>query len=199
LTALGAATANGTHVVIEPCTGGTEQKWYFFSDGTLRNINSKTCLDADLGSTTNVQIWSCGTNSNQKWRITGAQVALRAHADGRVVTAESAGAQPLIAHTVNTAAWETFNLIDNSDGTISLQSIANGDYVTAANSTTALIANSATIGTAQKYNLIFNSDGSVSFQAVSNGDYVCADSAGASPLIANRTAIGPWESFDFIV
>jgi hypothetical protein len=199
LTALGAGTANGTHVVIEPCTGGPEQKWYFFSDGTVRNVNSLTCLDADLGSATNVQIWSCGSNSNQHWRITGAQVALRAHANGRVVTAESAGAQPLIAHTVNTAGWETFNLIDNSDGTISLQSTANSDYVTAPNSTTALIANSATIGTAQKYNLIFNSDGSVSFQALSNGDYVCADSAGASALIANRTAIGPWESFDFIV
>jgi hypothetical protein len=29
-------------------------------------------------------------------------------------------------------------------------------------------------------------------------DIVTAENAGASALIANRTAIGPWEEFDFI-
>jgi len=27
---------------------------------------------------------------------------------------------------------------------------------------------------------------------------VCADDAGTGALIANRTAIGPWESFDLV-
>jgi hypothetical protein len=31
-----------------------------------------------------------------------------------------------------------------------------------------------------------------------NNDYVTAENAGASALIANRTAIGPWEEFDLI-
>ena len=199
LTALGAATTNGTHIVIEPCTGGAEQKWYFFSDGTLRGVGSKSCIDADLGSTTNVQLWSCGGGTNQKWRLTGASVALRAHADGRVVTAESSGSQPLIAHTVNTDSWELFNLVDNADGTVSLQSHANNLYVSAPNSTTALVANSSTIGTSQKFDLIYNGDGSVSLRARSNSMYVCADSAGTLPLIANRTSVGAWESFDLIV
>ena len=35
----------------------------------------------------------------------------------------------------------------------------------------------------------------ISFQSLANGEYVCADNAGASPLIANRTAVGPWETF----
>jgi hypothetical protein len=35
----------------------------------------------------------------------------------------------------------------------------------------------------------------VSFLAQANGKYVCADNAGSSPLIANRTAVGPWERF----
>jgi hypothetical protein len=39
----------------------------------------------------------------------------------------------------------------------------------------------------------------VSFRAHANGDYVTAEAAGAQPLIANRTAIGPWESFDLIL
>ncbi|WP_377267045.1 hypothetical protein [Peterkaempfera sp. SMS 1(5)a] len=38
----------------------------------------------------------------------------------------------------------------------------------------------------------------VSLRAHANGDYVTSDSTGSSPLIANRTAIGPSESFDEI-
>jgi hypothetical protein len=199
LAALASGTTNGTKVVIQPCGGGAEQKWLFFSDGTVRGLGSKLCLDSDLGSTANVQLWSCGNGTNQKWRLTGAAVALRAHANGRVVTAEGSGSQPLIAHTVNTDVWELFDLIDNADGTVSLRSHANSNYVSAPNATTSLIANSTTIGTAQKFDLIYNSDGSFGFRARSNSDYVCAESAGTQALIANRTAIGPWEEFDLIV
>jgi hypothetical protein len=38
----------------------------------------------------------------------------------------------------------------------------------------------------------------ISLRARANGMYVCADNAGAAPLIANRTAIGPWETFDVL-
>ncbi|MBD0737962.1 fascin domain-containing protein [Streptomyces sp. CBMA29] len=38
----------------------------------------------------------------------------------------------------------------------------------------------------------------VSLRAHANGQYVTADNAGAAALIANRTAIGPWEQFDEI-
>jgi hypothetical protein len=38
----------------------------------------------------------------------------------------------------------------------------------------------------------------VSLKALVNNMYVTAESAGAQPLIANRTAIGPWEEFDLI-
>ena len=38
----------------------------------------------------------------------------------------------------------------------------------------------------------------VSLRAHANGDYVTAENDGASALIANRTAIGPWEQFDEI-
>ena len=47
--------------------------------------------------------------------------------------------------------------------------------------------------------MIGNGDGSVSFRAHANDQLVTADNAGASALIANRAAIGPWESFDLIV
>jgi len=38
----------------------------------------------------------------------------------------------------------------------------------------------------------------ISLRAHANGMYVCADNMGASPLIANRTAIGGWETFDLL-
>jgi glycoprotein endo-alpha-1,2-mannosidase len=39
----------------------------------------------------------------------------------------------------------------------------------------------------------------VSLLALVNNRYVTAENAGAAPLIANRTAIGPWEQFDLVV
>jgi hypothetical protein len=38
----------------------------------------------------------------------------------------------------------------------------------------------------------------ISLRSHANGMYVCADNAGGSPLIANRTAIGAWETFDLL-
>ena len=38
----------------------------------------------------------------------------------------------------------------------------------------------------------------IALRARANNLYVCADNAGASPLIANRTAIGAWEQFDVL-
>jgi hypothetical protein len=38
----------------------------------------------------------------------------------------------------------------------------------------------------------------VALRAHANNQYVCADNAGANPLIANRTAIGTWETFTVI-
>ena len=46
--------------------------------------------------------------------------------------------------------------------------------------------------------MIVKSDGSVSFRAHANNQYVTAENTGGSPLIANRAAIGQWESFDLI-
>jgi len=38
----------------------------------------------------------------------------------------------------------------------------------------------------------------ICLRARANNMYVCADNAGASPLIANRAAAGPWETFDVL-
>ena len=38
----------------------------------------------------------------------------------------------------------------------------------------------------------------ISLNARADGRFVVAENGGASPLIANRTAIGPWEQYDFL-
>jgi hypothetical protein len=198
LAALGSGRTNGTQVVSENCNGAASQQWHFFSDGTVRGVDSKLCLDADLANAQNVQIWSCGNGTNQKWFLAASTIGLRAHANGTIVTAESAGAQPLIANRPVADAWETFDLIDNADGTVSLFAHANNKYVDAPSTTSSLIADATTIGTPEKFDLIFNADNSISLRARVNNDYVTAESAGSQPLIANRTAIGAWEEFDLL-
>ncbi|MEN3306230.1 MAG: beta-glucosidase [Micromonosporaceae bacterium] len=126
-------------------------------------------------------------------------VSFRAHANGRYVTADNAGAQPLIANRTAIGGWEQFDLLDAGNGNVALRAHANNQVVSAANAgAAALIANRAAIGLWETFQLIHNADGSVSLKALVNNNYVTAENAGNNPLIANRTAIGPWEEFDLI-
>jgi hypothetical protein len=164
--------------------------------------NTVTGLKSGASAYLNNSTGFSATVSNNSWQGTptpSGVVSLRAHANNMYVTADDAGASPLIANRTAIGSWESFDLINNSDGSISLRSHANNDYVTAENAgAAALIANRTAIGSNEEFNLIHNADGSISLQAHANNDYVTADNAGADPLIANRTAIGSWESFDLI-
>jgi GH25 family lysozyme M1 (1,4-beta-N-acetylmuramidase) len=130
-------------------------------------------------------------------RLAGAApVSLRAHANGRYVTAEKAGSLPLIANRTAIGSWEQFDQINLGGGYIALRAHANGRYVTAESAgSKPLIANRTAISAWEKFKLVINSDGSISLLANANGRYVTAESAGSLPLIANRTAIGPSEKF----
>jgi beta-glucosidase len=124
-------------------------------------------------------------------------ISLRAHANNMYVTADNAGAQPLIANRTAIGPWEQFDQLDAGNGNIALRAHANNQIVTADNAgALPLIANRTAVGTWETFQLIHNPDGSVSLKALVNNNYVTADNAGAQPLIANRTAIGPWEQFD---
>jgi hypothetical protein len=129
----------------------------------------------------------------------GTVVSFRAMANNMIVTADNAGASPLIANRTAIGTWEQFDLINNSNGTISFRAHANNMIVTADNAgASPLIANRTAIGTWEQFTLINNSNGTISLRAMANNMIVTADNAGASPLIANRTAIGTWEQFTLI-
>ena len=126
-------------------------------------------------------------------------ISLRAIANDKIVTADNAGASPLIANRTAVGTWEQFDLLDAGNGNVALRAHANNKIVTAENAGgSPLIANRTAIGLWETFQLIHNSNGTISLLAKVNNRYVTAENAGASALIANRTAIGPWEQFTLI-
>jgi hypothetical protein len=204
------------------------------------------------------------------------------------VTAGNAGASPLVANRSQIGEWELFKLIDNTDGTTSLQSKVSQKFVTAGDGgDSPLIANRDAVGLSEKFDLaavpgdpgafslrarannkfvtftvgtgtlvasnndtssnttrfykaalpvtsvltarstgenvtvspttnqltatggtqttlaeqfaLFDAgDGRYALRSASTKFFVSAENAGASPLVANRTTIGPWELFDLV-
>jgi type 1 glutamine amidotransferase len=127
-------------------------------------------------------------------------ISLKAHANGKYVTADNAGASALIANAGTVGTSQLYDELDRGNGNIALRAHANSEYVTAENAgAAALIANRTAVGQWETFQLLHNADGSVSLKAAANSKYVTAENAGAAALIANRTAIGPWEEFDLAV
>ena len=78
-----------------------------------------------------------------------------AHSDNDWVTAESNGAAPLIANRGGPGPWETFSLLHNPDGSVSLRAYNNQHLVTAENAgASSLIANRTAVGPWEEFDLI---------------------------------------------
>ena len=123
-------------------------------------------------------------------------VGLRAMANNRIVTAEGAGGQSLVANRTAVGSWERFAWQSLGGGRVAIRALVNQQFVTAeAAGTRPLIANRRYLGPWEAFDLINNPDGTISLRSLANGRYVTAEAAGGQPLIANRTAIGPWEKF----
>ncbi|NUR29058.1 MAG: lectin, partial [Catenulispora sp.] len=171
------------------------------ADGTACSSDYYLRLTADGGRMLKGQIALTPTRPTQPVVSSGTStvVSLRAHANGKYVTAETAGAAALIANRTAIGPWEQFDLLDVGNGNIALRAHANNMLVCADNAgASPLIANRTAVGSWETFALVHNADGSVSLRAAANNSYVTAENAGASSLIANRTAIGGWESFDLI-
>ena len=129
----------------------------------------------------------------------GPVVTLRARVNQSMVTADRAGASPLIANRTAIGPWEQFDLVDRGAGNVALRSHANGHFVCAeARGAQPLIANRTAVGPWETFALTRNADGSRSLRSLVNNRFVTAESGGAAPLVASRTSVGPWEKFDLI-
>lgn len=127
-------------------------------------------------------------------------VSLVSRANNRYVTADDAGASPLLAFPEAVGPWETWYEVNLGGGDIALRSDVNKKYVTADSAgAEPLIATEASVGTSETFRLIRNTDGTVSFLARANGKYVTAAEGGSEPLINNADAIGSGQKFERIV
>ena len=115
--------------------------------------------------------------------------------NGLFVTAESAGAQPLIANRAQVGPWEAFDVTYLSGDQVQLRAQVNGLFVTAENAgTKPLIANRTVAQGWETFRMIKNSNGTVSLVAGVNNLYVTSNN-GTAPLIANQPANSGWEKF----
>ncbi|MFC0029551.1 PKD domain-containing protein [Micromonospora chaiyaphumensis] len=120
------------------------------------------------------------------------KVAVLSRAAGRYLVNSGA----ILPNSQAVTDEETFDLIRNADGTVSLRWSGRG-YV-GVNASAQLVATATAIGTREKFYRVNVADADRSFKAGANGRYVTAESGGTKPLIANRTSVGPWERFDLV-
>ena len=172
--------------------------WYTGLGHTIASFSEANFLHLVLGgiqTAAGALAANCSVSTPPPPRV----ISLRAHANSKIVTAENAGASPLIANRTAIGPWEQFDQLDQGNGNIALRAHANNKIVTAENAgANPLIANRTAVGGWETFLLVHNADGSISLKAGANGKFVTAENAGNSALIANRTAIGSWEEFDLI-
>lgn len=126
------------------------------------------------------------------------EVFLTAVANENLVCADNYGDSPLVSNRQERGDWETFDLITNSDGTVSLRSHSNQKYVCAdLNAETVnLIASSDTIQDWEKFMMEDLGDGTFAFKSVANGKYITCDMNNGAALVAGRDSVGgAWEAF----
>ncbi len=120
----------------------------------------------------------------------------KAAANGSYMCAENYGKDPLVANRAAAGTWEEFQVIKNTDGSVSLLSAISGKYVSAdLNLGAKLIADRSAAQGWEKFRSISQADGTIALQAVANGRYVSADLNLGGVLVADRTAVGTWERF----
>ena len=124
---------------------------------------------------------------------------IRSIANGQVVCAENGGSETIVANRSSCGgAWETFQIVNNNDGTVSLKSIANGKYVCAViDENNQLLPRSESVGTWEKFIIEKISDGEYALYSLANGKYVQANLNDGGKLFAtSETVAGAWEVFD---
>jgi beta-glucanase (GH16 family) len=174
-------------ILLNQAVGGN---WFPGPDGTTPAVND-VLVDY-------VRVYQAGTGTPPPPPPPGGTFSIRAAANNTFVSAEQAGAAPLVANRNAVGTWEQFRVVDNGDGTISLQSVINSRFVTVdASNGGRLIASRTAIGTGEKFRRLAQSNGTVALQAVTNNLYVSADLNIANVLIANRAAPSTWEQFTF--
>lgn len=119
---------------------------------------------------------------------------------GLVVCAEKEGSAPLKANRQNcSGAWETFLLLKNIDGSVSLKSLANEKYVSA-RPDGRLKAEASKVDEWEKFDLnkVPGKDKTYAMRSRHTQKFVSVDENKGNLLIANRDVADTWEEFQII-
>ena len=126
------------------------------------------------------------------------QVALQAQVNHRWVTADLAGAGPLIADRASVGSWERFEYFQLSNGDFALRAV-NSLFVCADHAgADPLSASRETRSSWETFGLTPHTGGFVSLTSRANGLIVSAEDAGAGALRASRSRVGLWETFKLV-
>ena len=120
---------------------------------------------------------------------------LFASANSRYLAAQTANA--VLASSVSTRPAHTaFDFVDAGSGYVAIRAVQVHHLLTvSADSGKMVLQGDNDLTHGQMFQIVDNADGTISLRSRLNGKYVTAERAGAEALIANRTAIGPWEKF----
>lgn len=190
---------------------GTGNSWGIYNhnpskvdiyNDSANTIRSKWASVGASNSTQNTMVYNAvkahlpGT-VNPSNPIGGEYQYLVASSNGLYVCAEDGGNSPLKASRPSGGDWEKFRIINNSDGTVSLQSFSNGKYVCAViDEQSQLLARSGQIGTWEKFWMTSYSNGQIALRSLANNLYVQANPDNGGLLTATGTAVnGAWEVF----
>jgi aryl-phospho-beta-D-glucosidase BglC (GH1 family) len=192
---------------------GTNNNWGLYNQN-VEKVNVATDSEATIRSrwsnvgtsTPNTTLinavkpyFSTGQTSYPITTIANGEYYLTAVANNKVVCADNTGTSPLIANRdTYGGAWESLTVVNNSDGTISLRSWANNNYVCAViDQSSQLLARSASISTWEKFTLYKVSSNQYALKSVANGKFVKADLNNNGVLYATSDFVGgAWETFN---
>lgn len=122
---------------------------------------------------------------------------LKGVSTNKVICAENGGSDPLVANRDSYGgSWETISVVNNSDGTISLRSGANGLYVCMVNDENQqLVARSSLIGAWEKFYIERISASQFALKSYVNNQYVSVREDNSNVLLANAGSVNAWEAF----
>ena len=139
------------------------------------------------------------TTSYNTVKLPNGKYSIKSVANEKYVATENGGSDPIVANRDSYGgSWETFYLINNDDGTVSLKADANNKYVCAVlDEENQLVPRSDNVGTWEKFQIYKISDTEYGLRSAENGKYVKADLDNGGKLIAGSDSIaGAWETFN---
>lgn len=121
--------------------------------------------------------------------------SIKALSNAMYISAEDSGNKQLVANRTVVGDWEKFQIINNSDNTISLLAKANNKFLQVdMNNGSRIIAGAQIASTWEKFYLIKLSNGQSALKSLINNNFVSVNLHDKSLLYANGKIADNWES-----